>query len=157
MSYSTIGEAIYAYMEELDISPALPEPEEGDPDSGWGDKLNRPPKSDELHVYPAFVVMPARDTQELGDTETDFDSVTYSVYTIFSFYDATMSEEQIRGVVDIVRTKFRELRYDPSPLLAAAYNLSFAGEWGGTQEQGERWYRLDVTVNIHESLIEESP
>lgn len=151
-AYTVIGDALYEYMEEMDISAAFPEPEEGDPPT-WGTKLNRPPKADELTVYPAFAISPARDGQETGDTVTDFDAISYYIYIILSNREANLSEARLRKIVDIVRTNFRELRDDPAPLHDSAYNVTFVGDWGGTPEQGERWYRLEVTVYVHETLV----
>lgn len=145
-TYSAIGQALYTFMGSISIDPLT-----------WKVKLNRPPKSNELVSYPSYVVVPARDGQETGDTDTDFDSVTYSVFIILSSELADDSESKIRTIVDSVRSKFRELRHDPTPLHRSAYNVSFVGEWGGEAEQGERWYRLDITVFVHEILIPDTP
>jgi hypothetical protein len=149
-TYTTIGDALFAFVSALSIAAATPD---GEPTVVWGDKLNRPPKANELNVYPALLVMPAGDAQETADTDTDADAVTYSVFIVFSFAEASFAEDTLRQVADIVRTAFRELRADPSPLLAAAYDLTFNGEWGGTPDQGERYYKLNVTVYVHETLV----
>lgn len=150
-TYTTIGEAVYDFAAEINISSATPDGYDGDLE--WGDTLNRPPKANELNVYPALVVMPSGDSQETGDTNVDFDSVTYSVYVVFSYAEASFAEQTLRDVADIVRTQFRTLRADPEELHASAFDISFAGEWGGTLEQGERYYKLDVTVSVHETLL----
>lgn len=152
-TYETVGQAIYNFVDAIDITAAKPV-DWFDDTLVWGDKLNRPPKSNELNVYPAFVIVPAEDGQETGDTDVDFDSVTYSVFIITKFAEANMAEGLLRQVVDIVRTSFRALRADPSPLLEAAYDIRFRGEWGGVPDQGERYYKLNVTVFVHETLLE---
>src|SRR5665811_773508 len=151
-TYSTIGQAIYDFMDSIDISAATPENWEPGENLTWGDKLNRPPKANELNVYPAFLVMPSGDTQETGDSRTDLDAVTYSVFVVFSYAEATYAEDTLRHVADIVRTAFRALRLDPSQLMNSAYHISFTGEWGGTVDQGERYYKLNITTQITEDI-----
>jgi hypothetical protein len=153
-TYAVIGQAVFDYVSAIDISAAFPNDA---PSTIWGTKLNRPPKADELNLYPAFAVSPRYDSQETGDTDTDFDAITYSVFFIVSNREATAAEVQLRKIVDIVRSEFRTLRDDPDPLHEAAYDIRFAGEWGGNPDQGERWYRLDVTVFVHETLLIATP
>jgi hypothetical protein len=156
-SYTTIGQSLYDFMEELDISEALPEPEDPEaPAPTWGVKLNRLPKSDEIHVYPAFAITPVHDIPpETGDTDTDFDTIFFSILILVSAHSGDEAETQLRALADIVRTGLRVFRANPAELHQNAHNMSFSGEWGGSAEQGERWYRIDVTTNLYETLISE--
>ena len=149
-TYAQVGTAVFNFVTAIDISAATPEGEDA---LVWKDTLNRLPKANELNVYPALVVAPASDEQLTGDTDTDFDTVTYSVYIIYSYAEASFAEALLIDLADIVRTEFRTLRANPELLLSAAFDVAFRGEWGGTVEQGERYYRLDVTVRIHQSLL----
>jgi hypothetical protein len=122
--------------------------------AGWGDRFNRLPKQNEIDQYPAFAIVPARDTQEDLDNWTDDDRVTYSVYILMHYHEGSDAEETTRALVDLVRTALRKERRSVTPLGNAAYSLSIAGEWGFDVEQGERFYRLDVTAKVAESLLD---
>lgn len=140
-TYSDLGQALFDFVAAIDITSVEP--------AGWAHQLNRPVKSDELDDYPAFAVMPKRDTNESLASRTDDDTITYSVFLYASFRDATNAEEDIRALVDLVRTAFRNERLDPQTF-GESYTFTFAGEWGGDETQGERFYRLDVTAHIAE-------
>jgi hypothetical protein len=152
-TYTTIGRNLYEFMDALDISAVLAEPQ-----TTWGVKLNRLPKSDEINVYPAFAVTPARDLPpDTGDNVTDFDAIAYSVFVVVSAHGGDAAETQLRTLEDLVRSAFRQFRQDPLPLHPRAYNASFSGEWGGNADQGERWYRIDITTQVYETLDTDTP
>jgi hypothetical protein len=143
MSWVSFGEDLYAFMDALDITSVVPE--------GWAYKFNRPPKSDERPEYPVFAVVPARDDIGPLDNITDDVTLTYSVYIFFSYWDAGVAEEEIRALVDLVRTELAKERRSTTPL-GGSYTLSFTGEWGGDETQTERYYRLDVTARCAADL-----
>ena len=144
-TYTDIGDAIYDFIGDLDLSAVL------GVDEGWASSFNRPPKSNEI-LYPGYAVFPVRDQQETLDQITDDDAVTYAVYIFFHYWEATDTEGQIRAIVDIVRSALRSERINPTPLDNSCYIVGFAGEWGGDETQGERFYRLEVTCKIAEDL-----
>lgn len=144
-TYVSLGAALYNFMNTLVITSVDP--------GGWGDKFNRPPKQDEIDQYPAFAVVPQRDTQEDLDNTSDDDRVTYSIFLFHGYYEGSQSEEMLRSLADLVRTALRKERAKPNPLGNAAYSLAIAGEWGFDVEQGERFYRIDVTAKVAETLL----
>lgn len=144
-SYSTLGEDLYNFVLSMNISGINAEW------SSWARTFNRPPKSDEMDDYPCFAVVPTRDEQQILDNYSDDDLITYSVFMFVRFYEASIPEADIRALVDRVRTALRTERRSQTPL-GDPYTLSFAGEWGGDENQVERFYRLDVTARIAEDI-----
>lgn len=145
-AYVTFGQALYDFVLALDISTVIPE--------GWAYTFNRPPKSDERPEYPCFAVIPTRDDQQVADNVSDDVSLTYSVYIFFSYWDAGVAEDEIRELVDLVRTELAKERRKEEPL-GGSYTLGFTGEWGGDETQTERFYRLDVTARFNEYITTE--
>jgi hypothetical protein len=142
-AYHDFGEALYAFVEALDISDVDP--------VGWAYTFNRLPKSDEMDAYPSFAVVPARDTQEILDSITDDVAITYSVYLFVRYWDANVPEADIRELADLVRTALAQERRKPEPL-GGSYTLAYAGEWGYDPDQVQRYYRLDVTARFSEDI-----
>ena len=142
-AYVQFGDDLYDFMDGLTITSIIA--------GGWGEKSNRPFKSDERPTYPAFSVSPTRDEQQIADNMSDEVFVTYSVYIFFSYWDSSEAEADIRELVDFVRTELAKERRKEAPL-GGAYTLSFAGEWGGDETQTERFYRLDVTARFNELI-----
>jgi hypothetical protein len=62
-----------------------------------------------------------------------------------------VAEENIRDLVDLIRTELAKERRAENPL-GGSYSLSFTGEWGGDETQTERIYRLDVTARFNELI-----
>lgn len=143
-SYTTIREAIYDRLDDLDITLAYPE--------GWQQRFRQPAKQ-LTDLFPAFMVTPSRDEQSTLDSRDDSDLFVLSVYLFDSFKDAYEAEGDLDVLVGLVRERFRSERIAKPPLgLDGLYDLSLAGEWGADEERGHRFYRLDITVRAAQEI-----
>ncbi len=146
-TYQTVGQAIFDLMNGIDVSAIT-----GLPAPGWAETHNYPPK--QVRSYPSFAVVPAEDAEDPMDAITDDDRVTYWVYITASYQDSSDAEDQLRRLVDLVRTRVRQQKRSATPLGGGAYALGrLGGAWGANVDQGERFYRLSIEAKVDQSLV----
>lgn len=144
-SYSTIGLAIYTYIDAIVVTGILP--------TGWARKANYPVKQLTGAQYPAFFVVPADDAEEDLDAISDYVKLSFWVYFVDTFQDASDNEDRLRQLADVVRTQVRKIRRNPALLHVSCADVDIKGVWGAQVEQGERFYRLQLDVHLQETLI----
>lgn len=147
-AYTDFGNDLYAYLRGINITAIEPD--------GWANTFNRPFEPEEVTAggYPTLMVVPARDQTATLDSRTDSDTVTFWAFVYYSVHDVVLgSEEKLRQLVDLVRTKLRIERIAIQALGGDdTYDIRFSGEWGWDNERGERFYRLEVTASIADTI-----
>jgi hypothetical protein len=149
-AYLDFGNDLYTYLAGIDITAIEP--------LGWAHTFNRPFEPDEVTAggYPTLMVVPARDQGSTIDSYTDSDAVTYWAYIYYPVRDVMLddAETKLRQLVDLIRTQVRHERIVAVSLGGAdTYDIQIQGEWGYDTERGERFYRLETTANISDTLV----
>jgi len=144
-TYTTVGQNIYNYIDAISITAILA--------TGWAKKANYPLKQLDNSQYPAFFVVPAEGHVEELDPIIGDHIVSYWVYLVDTFEDDSLIEDRLRQLVDAVQTQVVKLRRLPNTLHADCTDVEIKGTWGASQDEGERFYRLQLDVHVSESLI----
>lgn len=146
-TYATIGQALYDLFSGLDITAIYP--------GGWALKANYPVKEPgQLTTWPVFSVVPVEDNEiSLENTGND-DTLTYAVFLYDTFEDAATSENTLRRLVDLCRTRLRQEWDSATPLGGGAYAIvALSGAWGYDPDLGLRYYRFQMQTRTYESTL----
>lgn len=145
-AYSVIGDAIYDFCKDLDITSVY--------EDGWAKTFDRPFMPEEVTAgdYPVLMVVPAEDEASSLDNRTDDDRIVYWVRIYDSAESSLMDGEgDIRALADLVRNKMQQERSKAQPFgveNAVTYNVQLSGTWGWDAERAERFYQVTVSTMV---------
>lgn len=145
-SYSVIGDALYDFCKDIDITAIY--------EDGWAKTFDRPFMPDEVTAgdYPVLMVVPAEDEAATLDSHTDDDRIVYWVRVYDSAQVSLMDgEADIRALADLVRNAIRAERGKAQPFAvtnAVTYDLQISGSWGWDVERSERFYQVTVSTKV---------